>query len=112
MTQEELQKLLTDFESEVGHIKEWEIDKNERMRNQASNAAKVGIKKGSYKNNGGVNNQKLRPVLVWEYETNKFVGEYRSLRYCVDQLDLDLSSAGDVTRGKYKQHKGYVIKRK
>lgn len=112
MTQQELQKLLTNFESEVGHIKQWEIDKNERMRNQSSHAVKVGIKKGSYKNNGGINNQKLTPVLVWEYETNKFVGEYRSLRFCVNELDLDLKSTSEVIKGTYKQHKGYVIKRK
>jgi hypothetical protein len=36
MTQEELQMLLTSFQEEVGHIKEWEIDRNERARAAAA----------------------------------------------------------------------------
>ena len=37
----DLQKMLTEFEKEFGHIKEWEIDRNERLRGQASDAASM-----------------------------------------------------------------------
>ena len=36
MTQEELQKLLTSFEQEVGHVKEWQIERNEQLKSVSS----------------------------------------------------------------------------
>lgn len=44
MTQKEIQMLLTSYEKEVGHIKEWEIDRNERLKvaAQISSEARKG----------------------------------------------------------------------
>lgn len=36
MTQEELQEMLTSFEEEVGHIKQWQIDRNNTISAHAS----------------------------------------------------------------------------
>jgi hypothetical protein len=49
MTNEELQKLLTSFEQEVSHIKEWQIDRNNNLRavnttETQSNGGKIGGK--------------------------------------------------------------------
>ena len=38
---QDLQKMLTSFEQEVGHLKEWQIDLKERARSQASDAGKA-----------------------------------------------------------------------
>lgn len=42
----DLQKMLTEFEKEFGHIKEWEIDRNERLRAQSKDAANENVKSG------------------------------------------------------------------
>ena len=50
----DLQKMLTEFEKEFGHIKEWEIDRDERLRAQSKDAGKLCPKwaqsKGGKKN--------------------------------------------------------------
>ena len=38
----DLQKMLTEFEKEFGHIKEWQLDLENRARAQASDAGKLG----------------------------------------------------------------------
>lgn len=49
MTNEELQKLLTSFEQEVGKIKQWEIDRNDRIRHAATPSSTIlgGTKGGN-----------------------------------------------------------------
>lgn len=42
----DLQKMLTEFEKEFGHIKEWQIDRDERLRSQSKDAANVNVKSG------------------------------------------------------------------
>lgn len=123
MTQEELQKLLTSFEQEVGHIKQWQIDKNERMRNQASHAAKVGYQKGAYKNNGGINNQILERILVWKFDKEtkskgEFIGEYTSMTECGNQLthrfktEITKMGISKMINRNYRQYKGLVFEKK
>ena len=41
----DLQKLLTSFEEEVGHIKEWQLDLADRARSMASDAGKIAKSK-------------------------------------------------------------------
>lgn len=41
MTNEELQKMLTSFEQEVGHIKDWQIDRNERIKSVSSQGGTI-----------------------------------------------------------------------
>jgi hypothetical protein len=45
---QDLQKILTSFEQEVGHLKEWQIDLQERARSMAKDAGKSSVnqKKG------------------------------------------------------------------
>jgi hypothetical protein len=109
MTQEELQELLTSFEKKIGHIKEWEFERADRLRAQASDAVKAGIKKGSYKKNGGVNNQNLTPVIVTDYKTGKFIAKYRSISDCAKQMGLYKGDIHKVVKGIYKQCKGYCF---
>jgi len=49
MTNEELQKLLTSFEQEVGHIKEWQIDRSEQIKSVNKNGGKASLGSGKYK---------------------------------------------------------------
>lgn len=44
MTNEELQKLLTSFEQEVGNIKQWEIDRKDNLKAVCKDGGKVGGK--------------------------------------------------------------------
>jgi hypothetical protein len=60
MNQNELQKLLTSFEKEVGNIKQWEIDRNDRLRAQSKTAAMFGTKadRQAKSRKGGLTNSK------------------------------------------------------
>lgn len=42
----DLQKMLTEFEKEFGHIKEWEIDRNNQLASVASEGGKKTLPKG------------------------------------------------------------------
>jgi len=48
----DLKKMLTEFEKEFGHIKEWEIDRDERLRSQSKDAANINVKSGHTKKLG------------------------------------------------------------
>ena len=44
MTNEELQKLLTSFEQEVGNIKQWEIDRKDNLKAVCKDGAQASLK--------------------------------------------------------------------
>lgn len=52
MTNEELQKMLTSFEQEVGHIKDWQIDRNLHLENLHNNSIQSGHLKNIAKSGG------------------------------------------------------------
>jgi len=60
MTQEELQKLLTSFEEEVGHLKEWQIDRNNQLASVASKGGKSVVNKMNDINRKSGHFEKLR----------------------------------------------------
>lgn len=68
MTQEELQKLLTSFEKEVGHIKEWQID----QRNGALLGAHIRGKK-SVDNKLGIHGASKQQRSKWA-QSNGHIG--------------------------------------
>ena len=120
MSQEELQKLLKDFEqSEIAQTPQWEIDKKENAINNLyefrrsdlggkGNSSKTQSDKNKLRKYNG--HKPTKKVLV--YKNDKFIKEYKSLSECARQINLDKGNIQKVCKGIYKQHKGYVFKYK
>lgn len=70
MTNEELQKLLTSFEQEVSHIKQWEIDRNVQLKSVCSAGGKAGVI---------IMNQKNKINGHFEKLTKNKIGKKRSI---------------------------------
>lgn len=137
----DLQKMLTEFEKEFGHIKEWEIDRNERIKSYAGDAGKIGgkvtgkinIKSGHwYKMNvmGGKVQGKIqgkknvesghldrirevqkKAVLQFDKDGN-FIKEWDSQGAASRELKLQQSKISEVCRGKRKTTGGFIWKYK
>ncbi len=52
------------------------------------------------------------PVLVYDYKTNKFIGEFTSQRQASIKLNLNKGNITSALNGKYKQTGGYTFKLK
>jgi predicted GIY-YIG superfamily endonuclease len=64
---------------------------------------------GGY-NGGQVTAQRYsKAVLVYEYNSNKFIGEFESQRKASIKLNLNNGNVTSVLNGKYKQTGGYKI---
>jgi hypothetical protein len=50
-------------------------------------------------------------IEVYRFDTNDYVGEYKSISECARVLKLDKGSIQKVIIGKYSQHKGYYFKK-
>jgi hypothetical protein len=55
-------------------------------------------------------------ISVYRFDTNEYVGEYKSISECVrvlkpDKGKIDKSAIGRVLSGIYSQHKGYYFKK-
>lgn len=77
----DLQKMLTSFEEEVGDIKEWEIERNDRLRAQSKDAAKLVTKEA--KSKGGKQNVKsghLSKIASLGGKANAISGHIQSLQ--------------------------------
>lgn len=83
MTQEELQKLLTSFEQQVGNIKEWQIDRAVRLKIQSSDAGKsrgkqLKTQKDYLKQIGKKGNDATKKIVL-RYDLNgNFINQYDS----------------------------------
>jgi hypothetical protein len=53
-----------------------------------------------------------KPIYVYEYNTNKLIGEYDSLWIACKILDINQGNATSVIKGRYKQTSGYYFKYK
>jgi predicted GIY-YIG superfamily endonuclease len=53
-----------------------------------------------------------KPVLVYDYKTNKFIGEFTSQRQASIKLNLNKGNITSALNGKYKQTGGYIFKLK
>jgi hypothetical protein len=53
-----------------------------------------------------------KAVLCWEYDTEKYIGEYYSVAEAARQLDVAGPNIISVCKGKYKQCKGYYFEYK
>jgi len=49
------------------------------------------------------------PILVYKKDTGEFVGKFRSVTNCAQQLDLDVPTIRQILRGKGKSQKGYTF---
>lgn len=136
MQQEELQKLLDDFEkSEIAQVSQWKIDKkdnaisllNEYRRPDLGGKKQLGncnlnkwkeenrdefIKASSHGNKSRKTNGHSEGKVVLVFKDGVFINEYPSISECCRILQLDKKSTWSVLEGRYKQHKGYTFKYK
>ena len=106
----DLQKMLTEFEKEFGHIKEWEIDRNNQLASIASDGGKAtgpklgrhNVESGHLQNiakSGGLTTP-LKPILQFTKQ-GVFVKEYESVKSAAKAVNSNNSVIVNHLKGRY-----------
>lgn len=135
----DLQKMLTEFEKEFGHIKEWQIDRDERIKSYASDGGKkrgaimgkANVESGHWqkmlvlggqvqgkiqgkKNAESGHLDRIREVqkksIVQFDKDGNFIKEWGSQGDAARELKLSQSKISEVCRGNRKTHGGFIFK--
>lgn len=107
MTNEELQKMLTSFEQEVGHIKDWQIDRNERLKNQSASGGYA-----NYKKNGNPAEGKYgKHILQYDLDGN-FIKEWDGAFIAAKFYNVKNIQISDIVNGRGDSTLGFMWKKK